>query len=166
MGAKISVNSATLMNKGLELIEAHHLFGLPSERIDVVIHPQSIVHSLVEFVDGSLLAQLGTADMRIPIAYALSWPERMATPGGAPRPRRAWPVSTSKRLTCNAFRRSGWPAKRSKQAAAAAVVLNAANEIAVELFLAGRIAFPEIAAMVARRARPVTPQPLRDRSRR
>src|SRR5206468_1055811 len=80
MGAKISVDSATLMNKGLELIEAHYLFGIPSQRIDVVIHPQSVVHSLVEFVDGSVLAQLGSPDMRIPIAYALAWPERMATP--------------------------------------------------------------------------------------
>ena len=80
MGAKISVDSATLMNKGLELIEAHYLFGLPSERIDILIHPQSVVHSLVEFVDGSVLAQLGSPDMRIPIAYALAWPERMATP--------------------------------------------------------------------------------------
>ena len=80
MGAKISVNSATLMNKGLELIEAHYLFGLPSSRIDILIHPQSVVHSLVEYVDGSVLAQLGSPDMRIPIAYALAWPERIATP--------------------------------------------------------------------------------------
>ena len=80
MGAKISVDSATLMNKGLELIEAHYLFGLPSDRIDILIHPQSVIHSLVEFVDGSVLAQLGAPDMRIPIAYALAWPERMATP--------------------------------------------------------------------------------------
>jgi 1-deoxy-D-xylulose-5-phosphate reductoisomerase len=80
MGAKISVDSATLMNKGLELIEAHFLFGLPSERIDIVIHPQSVIHSMVEFVDGSVLAQLGTPDMRIPIAYALAWPERLETP--------------------------------------------------------------------------------------
>ena len=80
MGAKISVDSATMMNKGLELIEAHYLFGLPSARIDIVVHPQSIVHSLVEYIDGSMLAQLGSPDMRIPIAYALAWPERMATP--------------------------------------------------------------------------------------
>ena len=80
MGAKISVDSATMMNKGLELIEAHYLFGLPSERIDILVHPQSVVHSMVEFVDGSVLAQLGSADMRIPIAYALAWPERMETP--------------------------------------------------------------------------------------
>ena len=80
MGAKISVDSATLMNKGLELIEAHHLFGLPSDRIEILIHPQSVVHSLVEYIDGSVLAQLGSPDMRVPIAYALAWPERMATP--------------------------------------------------------------------------------------
>jgi 1-deoxy-D-xylulose-5-phosphate reductoisomerase len=80
MGAKISVDSATLMNKGLELIEAHYLFGLPSEQIDILIHPQSVIHSMVEFVDGSVLAQLGSPDMRIPIAYALAWPERLETP--------------------------------------------------------------------------------------
>src|SRR5207253_8034537 len=80
MGAKISVDSATLMNKGLELIEAHYLFGLSSKRLEVVIHPQSVIHSMVEFVDGSVLAQLGSPDMRIPIAYALAWPERMPTP--------------------------------------------------------------------------------------
>ena len=80
MGAKISVDSATLMNKALELIEAHYLFGLPSAQLDVVIHPQSVIHSMVEFVDGSVLAQLGSPDMRIPIAYALAWPERMPSP--------------------------------------------------------------------------------------
>ena len=80
MGAKISVDSATMMNKGLELIEAHHLFGLPSERIDILVHPQSVIHSMVEYVDGSVLAQLGSPDMRIPIAHALAWPERMETP--------------------------------------------------------------------------------------
>ena len=92
MGAKISVDSATLMNKGLELIEAHYLFRLTSDRIDIVIHPQSTVHSLVEFVDGSVLAQLGAPDMRIPIAYALAWPERVSalvqiTPAYDGRPR-------------------------------------------------------------------------------
>src|SRR5207244_5440619 len=80
MGAKISVDSATLMNKGLELIEAHYLFGLPSRHLEIIIHPQSVVHSMVEFVDGSVLAQLGSPDMRIPIAYALAWPERLETP--------------------------------------------------------------------------------------
>ena len=147
MGAKISVDSATLMNKGLELIEAHHLFGLPSGRIDIVVHPQSIVHSLVEFVDGSLLAQLGTADMRIPIAYTLAWPERMETP--------------SERLSLTDIARldferpdvERFPAVRLARAAldaggGQAVVLNAANEIAVEAFLNGRIGFGDIAGLV------------------
>src|SRR5690606_18822664 len=80
MGAKISIDSATMMNKGLELIEAHHLFGLPQERIDILVHPQSVIHSLVEFIDGSVIAQLGSPDMRIPIAHALAWPRRMETP--------------------------------------------------------------------------------------
>ncbi|MDD3446212.1 MAG: 1-deoxy-D-xylulose-5-phosphate reductoisomerase, partial [Zavarzinia sp.] len=80
MGAKISVDSATMMNKGLELIEAHHLFAMPEERIDILVHPQSVIHSLVEYVDGSVLAQLGAPDMRVPIAYALAWPDRMETP--------------------------------------------------------------------------------------
>lgn len=148
MGAKISVDSATLMNKGLELIEAYHLFGLGSERIDVVIHPQSTVHSLVEFVDGSLLAQLGTADMRIPIAYALSWPQRMATPAAR------LDLIELGRLDFEAADLERFPALRLAREAlesggGAAIVLNAANEIAVELFLAGRISFPDIAAMVA-----------------
>jgi len=148
MGAKISVDSATLMNKGLELIEAHHLFGLGSERIDVVIHPQSTIHSLVEFVDGSLLAQLGTADMRIPIAYALSWPQRMATPAAR------LDLIELARLDFEAADLERFPALLMARAAlesggGAAIVLNAANEIAVQLFLAARISFPDIAAMVA-----------------
>jgi len=147
MGAKISVDSATLMNKGLELIEAHYLFGLPPEKIDIVVHPQSVVHSLVEFIDGSLLAQLGSADMRIPISYALGWPERIPTPAArldlvelgrldfeAPDPKR-FPAL---RLARQALESGG----------GASVVLNAANEVAVELFLAARIAFTEIASIV------------------
>jgi 1-deoxy-D-xylulose-5-phosphate reductoisomerase len=147
MGAKISVDSATLMNKGLEIIEAHHLFGLESNRIDVVVHPQSIVHSLVEFVDGSLLAQLGSADMRIPISYTLAWPERMETP--------------SKRLSLAEIARldferpdlARFPALRLAREAlesggGASVVLNAANEIAVEAFLKGRIGFCDISRLV------------------
>ena len=117
MGAKISVDSATLMNKGLELIEAHYLFGLPSERIDILIHPQSVVHSLVEFVDGSVLAQLGSPDMRIPIAYALAWPERMETPAQRLDLARDRAGSTSKRPTSSAFRRCASRAKRSRRAA-------------------------------------------------
>jgi 1-deoxy-D-xylulose-5-phosphate reductoisomerase len=149
MGAKISVDSATLMNKGLELIEAHHLFGLPSENIDIVVHPQSIVHSLVEFVDGSLLAQLGTADMRIPIAYALAWPERMATPAAK------LDLLAAGRLDFEAPDLDRFPALRLAREAleaggGAAIVLNAANEIAVELFLAGRSGFTDIPIMVER----------------
>ena len=153
-----------MMNKGLELIEAHHLFGLESERIDVVIHPQSTVHSLVEFVDGSLLAQLGTADMRIPIAYALSWPQRMATPAAR------LDLVELGRLDFEAPDLERFPALRLAREAleshsGAAVVLNAANEIAVELFLAGRISFPEIAAMVAQalnRSAAAAPQSIAD----
>ena len=148
MGAKISVDSATLMNKGLELIEAHYLFGLESSRIDVVIHPQSTVHSLVEFIDGSLLAQLGSADMRIPIAYALSWPGRMETPA-APLD-----LVALGRLDFEAPDLARFPALRLAreallQGGGATIVLNAANEVAVELFLAGRVAFTDIASMVS-----------------
>ena len=147
MGAKISVDSATMMNKGLELIEARHLFGLPSERIDVLIHPQSVVHSLVEFVDGSVLAQLGSPDMRIPIAYALAWPERIDTP--AQRLDLA-AVATLDFQTPDLTR---FPALRLAREAleaggAAPIVLNAANEVAVAGFLAGALRFPEIASFV------------------
>jgi len=147
MGAKISVDSATLMNKGLELIEAHYLFGLPSARIDIVIHPQSVVHSLVEFVDGSVLAQLGSPDMRIPIAYALAWPERMATPT------QPLDLASIARLEFEQPDPQRFPALRlAREAleagAAAPVVLNAANEIAVASFLAGSIRFPQVVDVV------------------
>lgn len=143
MGAKISVDSATLMNKGLELIEAHHLFGLQSSRIDIVVHPQSVVHSLVEFVDGSLLAQLGTADMRIPIAHTLAWPERMETPA-----ERLSLIDVG-RLDFESPDLERFPALRLAREAldrggGAAIVLNAANEIAVEAFLSERIGFCDI----------------------
>ncbi|WP_426267329.1 1-deoxy-D-xylulose-5-phosphate reductoisomerase [Sphingomonas sp. LHG3443-2] len=147
MGAKISVDSATMMNKGLELIEAHHLFGLPEERIDIVVHPQSVIHSLVEYADGSMLAQLGSPDMRVPIGHVLAWPERMATQARrldllevarldfeAPDDRRF----PSLRLAREALRRGG----------AAPLTLNAANEVAVEAFLGGAIHFGDIAATV------------------
>jgi 1-deoxy-D-xylulose-5-phosphate reductoisomerase len=149
MGAKISVDSATLMNKGLELIEAHHLFDLPSERIEIVIHPQSLVHSLVEFVDGSMLAQLGSADMRIPIAYTLAWPKRMTTPSER--------LSLAKigRLDFEAPDPTRFPALRLARQAlesggAAPIVLNAANEVAVEAFLGGAIGFCDISGLVER----------------
>ena len=147
MGAKISVDSATMMNKGLELIEAHYLFGLPSDRIDILVHPQSVVHSMVEFVDGSVLAQLGSADMRIPIAYALAWPERMATPA------RRLDLAAIARLDFEAPDLDRFPALRLAREAleaggAAPIVLNAANEVAVASFLAARISFLEIARVV------------------
>jgi len=149
MGAKISVDSATLMNKGLELIEAHYLFGLAPDRIDIVIHPQSVVHSLVEFVDGSVLAQLGSPDMRIPIAYALAWPERIETPA------ERLDLLAVQRLDFEAPDVERFPALKLARDAlvaggSAPVVLNAANEAAVASFLAGEIAFSEIAQMVAK----------------
>jgi 1-deoxy-D-xylulose-5-phosphate reductoisomerase len=149
MGAKISVDSATMMNKGLELIEARYLFGLPSSRIDVLIHPQSVVHSLVEFVDGSVLAQLGAPDMRIPIAYALAWPERMETPA------QRLDLASVARLDFETPDLTRFPALRLAREAleaggAAPIVLNAANEVAVAGFLAGRLRFPEIAEFVER----------------
>jgi 1-deoxy-D-xylulose-5-phosphate reductoisomerase len=147
MGAKISVDSATMMNKGLELIEAHYLFGLPSGRIDVLIHPQSVVHSLVEFVDGSVLAQLGSPDMRIPIAYALAWPGRMTTPA------KRLDLAAVGRLDFESPDLSRFPALRLAREAleaggAAPIVLNAANEIAVASFLAGKLSFPGITQLV------------------
>jgi 1-deoxy-D-xylulose-5-phosphate reductoisomerase len=149
MGAKISVDSATLMNKGLELIEAHFLFGLPSSRNDILIHPQSVIHSLVEFIDGSVLAQLGSPDMRIPIAYALAWPDRMGTPA------ERLDLAAIAKLDFEAPDPQRFPALRLTREAldaggAAPIVLNAANEIAVEAFLAGRIRFTDIAGTVER----------------
>ena len=147
MGAKISVDSATLMNKGLELIEAHYLFGLPSDKIDILVHPQSIIHSLVEFVDGSMLAQLGSPDMRIPIAFALAWPERM--PSGAQR----LDLAQVGRFEFEKPDSERFPALRlARQALAeggsAPARLNAANEAAVGAFLAGQIRFTDIAELV------------------
>jgi 1-deoxy-D-xylulose-5-phosphate reductoisomerase len=149
MGAKISVDSATMMNKGLELIEARYLFGLNSDRIDVLIHPQSVVHSLVEFVDGSVLAQLGSPDMRIPIAYALAWPERMETPAAR------LDLAGIARLEFEAPDLARFPALGLARGAletggAAPVVLNAANEVAVAAFLDGKLRFTEIAEFVER----------------
>jgi 1-deoxy-D-xylulose-5-phosphate reductoisomerase len=147
MGAKISVDSATLMNKGLELIEAHYLFGLPSERIDILVHPQSVIHSLVEYVDGSVLAQLGSPDMRIPIAYALAWPDRMPTPA------QRLNLADIARLDFGEPDLERFPALRLAREAleaggSAPAVLNAANEVAVATFLDGRIQFPDISRLV------------------
>jgi 1-deoxy-D-xylulose-5-phosphate reductoisomerase len=145
MGPKITVDSATLMNKGLEVIEARWLFDLPPEKIDVVVHPQSIVHSLVEFIDGSVLAQLGIPDMRVPIAVALAHPERL--PLDLPR----LDLPKAERLDFEAPDPRRFPALELPYAAlrggeAAPAVLNAANEVAVAAFLDGAIAFPEIVA--------------------
>jgi len=147
MGAKISVDSATLMNKGLELIEAHYLFGLPSGRIDILVHPQSVIHSLVEYVDGSVLAQLGSPDMRIPIAYALAWPDRMPTPA------QRLDLAAISRLDFEEPDLERFPALRLAREAlethgSAPAVLNAANEVAVAAFLEGGIRFPDIARLV------------------
>ena len=147
MGAKISVDSATMMNKGLELIEAHHLFGLPSGRIDILIHPQSVIHSMVEYVDGSVLAQLGSPDMRIPIAYALAYPERIDTPAAA------LDLARLGSLTFEAPDLERFPALRLAREAleaggAAPIVLNAANEEAVAAFLDRRIGFLDICQTV------------------
>jgi 1-deoxy-D-xylulose-5-phosphate reductoisomerase len=147
MGAKISVDSATMMNKGLELIEAHHLFGLEPDRIEILVHPESIVHSLVAFRDGSVLAQLGPPDMRIPIAYTLGWPKRIS----APTPR--LDLGRIARLTFEAPDDERFPALGlARQALAAGgtapTVLNAANEVAVGAFLQDRIGFLDIVAVV------------------
>jgi 1-deoxy-D-xylulose-5-phosphate reductoisomerase len=147
MGRKISVDSATLMNKGLEVIEASWLFGLPAERIDVLIHPQSVVHSMVEFADGSVIAQMGTPDMRTPIAYALAWPERIASGAGR------LDLATAGPLTFRAPDRERFPCLGFAYAAlrlgrGASAVLNAANEVAVQAFLDGRLRFTDIAPTI------------------
>ncbi|NIJ38235.1 1-deoxy-D-xylulose-5-phosphate reductoisomerase [Sphingopyxis panaciterrae] len=164
MGAKISVDSATMMNKGLELIEAHHLFPVGLERIEILVHPQSVIHSLVEYIDCSTLAQLGSPDMRIPIASALAWPQRMATPC-APLD-----LATIARLDFEAPDEVRFPATALCRAAIAEggarpAQLNAANEVAVAAFLAGRISFPAIVDTVRRvidAAAPAAPTSLHD----
>lgn len=148
MGEKITVDSATLFNKGLEMIEARWLFGVGIERVDVVIHPQSIVHSMVEFVDGSVLAQMSHSDMRFPIQYAFTWPDRTA--GSLP------PLDFAKlgRLDFEAPRGDVFPAldlarQAAERGGTIPAVMNAANEVAVAEFLAGRLAFPRIWEVVA-----------------
>ncbi len=149
MGAKISIDSATLMNKGLELIEAARLFNMASEEIDVLVHPQSVIHGLVYYRDGSVLAQLGSPDMRIPIAHTLAWPGRIAT--AAPR----LDLARLGRLDFDQPDPARFPALRLARAAlreggGAPTILSAANEIAVEAFLARRIGFLDIAGLVER----------------
>ncbi|MBB3910712.1 1-deoxy-D-xylulose-5-phosphate reductoisomerase [Sphingomonas desiccabilis] len=148
MGAKISVDSATMMNKGLELIEAFHLFPVSAEQLDVIVHRQSVVHSMVEYVDGSVLAQMGTPDMRTPIAYTLAWPDRMATPCPpldlAAIGRLDFEPADPVRFPALALARAALQAGGARPA-----ILNAANEVAVAAFLASKIRFLEIAAIVA-----------------
>ncbi len=147
MGAKISVDSATMMNKGLELIEAFHLFPVSGEQIDILVHPQSVIHSMVEYVDASVLAQLGTPDMRTPIAFALAWPDRM----DAPSPRLK--LEDIRTLTFEAPDPQRFPALRLAREAldiggSAPTVLNAANEVAVTAFLSEDLGFLDIARVV------------------
>ncbi|MEI7864275.1 MAG: 1-deoxy-D-xylulose-5-phosphate reductoisomerase [Chthoniobacterales bacterium] len=161
MGEKITIDSATLFNKGLEMIEAHWLFGVDIGRVEVVIHPQSIIHSMVEFIDGSVLAQMSHSDMRFPIQYALTWPDRLA--GSLP------PLEFAKlgKLDFEEPRYDVFPAldlarQVAERGGIAPAVLNAANEVAVAEFLAGRIAFPRIWEVVARVLEGTPDLPLQD----
>src|SRR5207248_9990905 len=147
MGGKITIDSATLMNKGLELIEAHHLFGMSYEQIDVVVHPQSIIHSLIQLNDGAALAHMGYPDMRVPISYALHWPER------ADVPVKPLDLPELGRLTFDEPDLDAFPCLRLAREAAVAggtapCVLNAANEVAVHAFLDERLRFGEIPRVI------------------
>jgi 1-deoxy-D-xylulose-5-phosphate reductoisomerase len=147
MGPKVTIDSATLMNKGLEIIEAHHLFSLRSEEIDVLVHPQSVVHGLVEFRDGSVVAQLGSPDMRIPIAHCLAWPRRIDGPAAR------LDLAALRELTFETPDLERFPAlavarRAMETGGAAPTVLNAADEVAVSEFIAGKISFPAITALV------------------
>lgn len=148
MGAKISVDSATMMNKGLEIIEACHLFGLPQSDVDVLVHPESIVHGLVEYADGGMLAQLGMPDMRTPIAHALAWPDRIETPVErldlAQLSQLTFEAPDPKRFPALGLARAAFEAGRGSPA-----IFNAANEVAVAAFLNGQIGFLDIAACVS-----------------
>jgi 1-deoxy-D-xylulose-5-phosphate reductoisomerase len=165
MGPKVTIDSATLMNKGLDVIEAHELFGVPYDAVRVVVHPQSIVHSLVRFSDGAVLAHLGVPDMRVPIGYALSWPDRAPLPMVAALDLLAADLSFAAPDTgtfrflalARAAGEAGaraWidrePAEGGGAGAAAPIALNAANEVAVQAFLDDRVGFLGIAAVVER----------------
>ena len=147
MGAKISVDSATMMNKGLELIEAYYLFGIPEDRVDILVHPQSIIHSMVSYIDGSVLAQLGTPDMRTPISYALAWPRRMTSPSTR------LDLGEIATLTFESPDSERFPALRLarealKTGGSAPTILNASNEVAVAGFLGGNLGFLDIPRVV------------------
>ncbi|KAB2900039.1 MAG: 1-deoxy-D-xylulose-5-phosphate reductoisomerase [Dokdonella sp.] len=161
MGRKISVDSATLINKGLEVIEAHHLFDAPADCIEVVVHPQSLVHSLVEYIDGSLLAQLGLPDMRTAIAYALGWPQRIDAGVGT------LDLALARRLDFEppdlaTFRGLALAYAALRAGGSAAIVLNAANEEAVAAFLDGRLPFLAITDVIERCLDELPPQPTSD----
>ncbi len=147
MGPRITIDSATLMNKGLEIIEACHLFDTPVDRVEVVVHPQSIIHSMVEYIDGALLAQLSQPDMRLPIRYALGYPDRIPNPEGAADLSRLGGLSfeSPDRET---FRCLALAERAARDGGLSGTILNAANEVAVEAFLAGRIPFLEIPDVV------------------
>ena len=147
MGGKITIDSATLMNKGLELIEAHHLFGTPYDRIDVVVHPQSIIHSLIQLCDGATLAHLGYPDMRVPISYALHYPERMEVPV-APLDLISLGSLTFEAVDQETFACLRLAREAARAGGTAPCTLNAANEVAVYAFLAGRLRFLEIAGVI------------------
>jgi 1-deoxy-D-xylulose-5-phosphate reductoisomerase len=155
MGAKISVDCATMMNKGLEIIEAAYLFAMPEPRIDVLVHPESIVHSLVAYIDGSVLAQLGTPDMRTPISYALAWPERMLTPA-ARLDLAALGSLTFARPDPQRFPALNLARECLQHGGLAPTVLNAANEVAVAAFLERRIGFLDIVPIVRQTVEDVT----------
>ena len=153
MGPVITINSATLVNKGLEVIEAHLLFGIPFDRIEVVVHPTSVVHSMVEFVDGSTLVQASPPTMLIPIALGLDWPHRVPDAGarGGLDPRRDLGVLPARRRGLPRGRAG--PRGRARRGGTAPAVYNAANEVCVEAFRDGRLAFPDIVRHDRRRAR-------------
>ena len=159
MGAKITVDSATLMNKGLEVIEARWLFDLPSDQVQVVVHPQSIIHSMVEYVDGSVIAQLGVADMGIPILYALNYPDRLPWPGERLDLTKTGALTFEEpdmeRFPCLALARQALTA-----AGCAPAILNAANEVAVGAFLDGRVRYTQIAELIAEALERVPPRAL------
>lgn len=159
MGRKVTIDSASLMNKALELIEAHHLFALPASRLGAILHPQSIVHALVEFADGSVVAQLGVPDMRTPIQVALSWPVRV----DAPPPR--LDLAALARLEFRAVDDARYPAvglalRTIEAGGTSGAILNAANEACVDAFLAERIPFPKITALVADALAAIAPRPV------
>lgn len=161
MGAKISVDSATMMNKGLEMIEAYHLFPIASNQIEVLVHPQSIIHSMVEYIDGSVLAQLGAPDMRTPIGYALGWPQRIKTPS------ERLDFSKIRQLDFEAPDLERFPALSCARDAlneggAMPAILNAANEVAVAAFLQKRLSFLDIVTIVRKTMDGIANEPLRD----